>query len=225
MILIRPFILIISGILFVGNSSFASEQSRNDEPPKSFVQIARNLLGVPKKVAAAGSRSFNIPTVCIITPEINQINREMRSYLILPKPTIVMRETLNEIEIRVNNSIPWKRNASSLNAIDGTIYWPLKKLKGGDIVNIRVRPRGSSGGNSVNLSMLVKSQKELDKNSKTIRSLGKNITLWQKVLAEKSIEDPQIATALLFSRHAPKSPYINNLRSFILQEACSKKNK
>ena len=59
---------------------------------------------------------------------------------------LLAAEPLNEVRIERNGTILWRRLASSTQVIEGPIGWPLDALKPNESLQLKLRPRGGSGG-------------------------------------------------------------------------------
>ena len=132
---------LLSSSLLLSSSAVAQQQPI----PPTLLQRIRQLLGLVQPVAAGGSRGFTPPpTVCLVSPVVNQKNNE--AIVTVSSPVILTKNPLNELRIEQNGNLLWKKKGSSTGPLKQLTRWPLKPIKPGEIIDLLIRPQGASGG-------------------------------------------------------------------------------
>ncbi len=190
--------------------SIAVDQQEVVKPDPTLVQQLRELLNITPPLAVGGSRtgasSISTSSVCLISPRpFNQAQRAAVANVITAKPTILVAGSLNEIQLQRDRGVrtTWIQQASSTDAINGAIAWPLQPLEPGDVVKLKLRPRGNAGGQSVSIELRAGSLEDLQRTESLIKELGGDIDQWQAAIIEQQKSNPALALALATAPEAP----------------------
>jgi hypothetical protein len=191
-------------------------------PQRTLLQKIRTLLGLNPPIATGGSRQGSVLSVCLITPRLEALATAAPMALVpIARPTIVAAAPLNEVRLERNGALLWQRLASSTQPIVGAIPWPLEPLLSGETLQLRLRPRGASGGDFANVTLQVAPAVRLQQTEATIRQLGSDPAAWLQMVENfAGAGQPALATALLFAPEAPASPLLGQLRSELLRQGC-----
>ena len=164
-------------------------------PPRSLIQKLRDFLGLNPPVAVGGSRSGSELAVCLLSPWPGQP-------IGLTAPVLQAAGPLNEIRIEQGEQVLWERRASSTQAIEGPIPWPIQPLKAGAEVTLKVRPRGASGGDFAVFHFRVADAAALESNAQLANALGHDAKAWSRAIDQLKPGQQTLAAALLSSPHA-----------------------
>jgi hypothetical protein len=164
-------------------------------PPSSVIQKLRAFLGLNPPVAVGGSRSGSELAVCLLSPWPGQP-------IGLNAPVLQAAGPLNEIRIEQGEQVLWERRASSTQAIEGPIAWPIQPLKAGAEVTLKVRPRGASGGDFAVFHFRVADAATLESNAQLAIALGHDGKAWSRAIDQLKPGQQTLAAALLSSPHA-----------------------
>lgn len=178
----------------------AKEPTRKNQldppPPPSLIQKLRAFLGLNPPVAIGGSRSGGELSVCLLSPW-------PRAPVGLSAPVLQAAGPLNEIRLERGDQLLWQRRASSTQAIEGPILWPIAPLQPGEVLTLRLRPRGASGADFASYTLRVADAESLKANQAQVDALGQNPQVWFKAFENLTpSQSPQLA-ALLSSPAAP----------------------
>ncbi|WP_411871951.1 hypothetical protein [Vulcanococcus limneticus] len=180
--------------------------------PPTPLQIVRRLLGLPQRVAVGGSRSSSALAVCLISPAITTSEptpaagdgaERPLALVPLPAPTLLAAGPLSEVRLERDGVILWRQLASSTQPITGPIPWPLAPLKGGETLQLRLRPLGASGADLATVSLKAATSADLQRAGDGIRALGSSRERWVQAIDQAASTDPPLAVALLASPRAP----------------------
>ena len=164
-------------------------------PPSSVIQKLRAFLGLNPPVAVGGSRSGSELAVCLLSPWPGQP-------IGLTGPVLQAAGPLNEIRIEQGEQVLWERRASSTQAIEGPIPWPIQPLRAGAEVTLKVRPRGASGGDFAVFHFRVADAATLESNAQLAIALGHDAKAWSRAIDQLKPGQQTLAAALLSSPHA-----------------------
>jgi len=114
----------------------------------TLLQRLRELIGLNPRQAVGGSRGTGPGSLCLITPRLEapSATSPPTALVSLPSPTLLAAEDLNEVRLEHNGQLLWQQRASSTTPLSGPIPWPLAPLTPGQEMLLRLRPRGSAGG-------------------------------------------------------------------------------
>ena len=112
-------------------------------PPRSVIQKLRTFLGLNPPVAVGGSRSGGGESVCLVSPwpGADRSDGSVPVTVLVSRPALLAAGPLNEVRIEQDNRILWQERASSTQAIEGPIVWPISPLQPGQQVTLKLRPR------------------------------------------------------------------------------------
>jgi hypothetical protein len=200
----------------------AAPTTASTAPQRSLLQKLRTLLGLNPAIATGGSRNLSTPSVCLITPRLEAATSAAPIALVpIALPTIVADAPLNEVRLERNGVLLWQRLASSSQPIEGVIHWPLETLKSSETLQLRLRPRGASGGDFADVTLQAAPADRLQQTEATIRQLGSDPAAWLQMVENMAGNGQSaLATALLFASEAPASPLLDQLRSELLRQGC-----
>jgi len=173
----------------------ASAAASQALPPRSLIQKLRDFLGLNPPVAVGGSRSGSELAVCLMSPWPGQP-------IGLTAPVLQTAGPLNEIRIEQGDQLLWERRASSTQAIEGPIPWPIQALKAGAELTLKIRPRGASGGDFAVFRFRVADAATLESNAQLANSLGHDAKAWSQAIDQLKPGQQMLAAALLSSPHA-----------------------
>lgn len=200
----------------------AASATASTAPQRSLLQKLRTLLGLNPPIATGGSRQGSVLNVCLITPRLEATTVATPIALVpITLPTIVANAPLNEVRLERNGALLWQRLASSSQPIEGVIPWPLEPLKGGESLQLRLRPRGASGGDFANVTLQAAPADRLRRTQATIQRLGIDPAAWLQMVQRLAADgEPALAMALLFASEAPASASITQLRKELVSQGC-----
>lgn len=200
----------------------AAPTTATPAPQRSLLQKIRTLLGLNPPIATGGSRQGSVLSVCLITPRLEaSTTRAPMATVPIAQPTLLAAGPLNEVRLERNGALLWQRLASSSQPIEGAIPWPLEPLQSGEPLQLRLRPRGASGGDFADVTLQVAPSVRLQQTEATIHQLGSDPAAWLRMVENLAGDGaPALATALLFASEAPASPLLDQLRSELLRQGC-----
>ena len=173
----------------------ASAAASQALPPRSLIQKLRDFLGLTPPVAVGGSRSGSELAVCLLSPWPGQS-------IGLTTPVLQAAGPLNEIRIEQGDQLLWERRASSTQAIEGPIPWPIQPLQAGAELTLKIRPRGASGGDFAVFHFRVADAATLESNAQLASALGHDAKAWSRAIDQLKPGQQMLAAALLSSPHA-----------------------
>jgi len=173
----------------------ASAAASQSLPPRSVIQKLRDFLGLNPPVAVGGSRSGSELAVCLLSPWPGLP-------IGLTTPVLQAAGPLNEIRIEQGEQLLWERRASSTQAIEGPIPWPIQPLKAGAELTLKIRPRGASGGDFAVFHFRVADAAALESNAQLANALGHDAKAWSRAIDQLKPGQQMLAAALLSSPHA-----------------------
>lgn len=197
-------------------------QQPSAAPQKTPLQRLRELLGLNPPIAVGGSRSGNAVDVCVISPHlVLDTNGESVAKVAIGRPTLLAAGPLNEVRIERGGTTSWQRLASSTAAIEGPITWPLDPLQPGEIVDLKLRPRGSAGADFAVIRLKAAPAKQMQQAAVLVQGLAADPVLWQRAI-EQQLDQGRVALSweLLFDQRSPRSPSLDELRRLVVQRGC-----
>jgi len=174
------------------------QTSPPQQPSLSLIQKLRAFLGVNPPIAIGGSRGADAQSVCLLSPWPGQpvgVNT----------PVLQAAGPLNELRLEQGDQLLWQRRASSTQAIEGPVAWPIQPLKPGEVITLKVRPRGASGGDFASYTLRVTDAATLQANQRQIEALGSDASAWSRALEGFGPNQGAKVAALLSSSGAPEA--------------------
>jgi hypothetical protein len=188
----------------------------------TLLQRIRALIGLNRPIAAGGSRSSGALAVCVITPRTELDAKGQAQALVpLPRPTILAAGPLNEVRIDRGGQPVWRQRASSTQAIEGPISWPVEPIQPGEQLTLLLRPRGASGGDFARIQLTGASASEMSSHQSLVEQLGSDAKAWLKAV-DTALDRNQVplAWALLFAPQDPRSAVLDELKREVLRRGC-----
>jgi len=180
-------------------------EAKVSPPPRSVIQKLRAFLGLNPPVAVGGSRSGGGQSVCLLSPwpGADRNDRSVPVTVLVSRPAILAAGPLNEVRIEQNNRILWQERASSTQAIEGPIAWPISPLQPGQQVTLKLRPRGASGGDFATFSLRAADADVLAVNDIQIQAMGTDPDKIGLFLEQLKPEQAGLVAALLSQTKIP----------------------
>jgi len=180
-------------------------EAKVSPPPRSVIQKLRAFLGLNPPVAVGGSRSGGGQSVCLLSPwpGADRNDRSVPVTVLVSRPAILAAGPLNEVRIEQNNRILWQERASSTQAIEGPIAWPISPLQPGQQVTLKLRPRGASGGDFATFSLRAADADVLAVNDRQIQAMGTDPDKIGLFLEQLKPEQAGLVAALLSQTKIP----------------------
>lgn len=205
---------LISSSLLLSSSATAQQQPI----PATLLQRIRQLLGLVQPVAAGGSRG-NSKQLCLISPFV--ASQQEGAVTPTATPTIRVLQPLNEVRIEKDGLTLWRKVASSSQAIEGLMAWPLAPLEPGEQLQLVLRARGASGGDAARIPLQAASAAVLDKTSALLKSVKDNPMAWESAMGDALQNNNQaLAMVLLNAQSTASSPRDGSLDQLIEASAC-----
>ena len=182
--------------------------------PKLIVSIAKLTPQLLAVSSYSRSSSSDIENLCLLTPTvIEKENNLLKAVIKIDKPIIYSLTPLSEIIISKGNKTVWRDIGSSeRKIITGPINWPIKPIQKGDKYNLSLRPKGSSKGSEINISLYADSKQELLKIDQLTKKLGDSKKGWVKEIKRSLKIDKDLGLTLLFSEKAAVSKELTDAR-------------
>jgi hypothetical protein len=189
--------------LSAGHGVAAEQPTQKQTPPPqqpslSLIQKLRAFLGVNPPIAIGGSRGSDAQSVCLLSPWPGQP-------VGVTTPVLQAAGPLNELRLEQGDQLLWQQRASSTKAIEGPVAWPIQPLKPGDVITLKVRPRGASGGDFASFTLRVADAATLQANQRQIEALGSDASAWSRALEGFGPNQGAKVAALLSSSGAPEA--------------------
>lgn len=210
---------LVAGLL---SSGLLTQAAVAQSAKPSLLQRIRALIGLNRPIAAGGSRSSAALAVCVITPRTELDAKGQAQALVpLPRPTILAAGPLNEVRIDRGDRPVWRQRASSTQAIEGPISWPVEPIQPGEQLTLLLRPRGASGGDFARIQLTGASATEMSRHQALVEQLGSDAKAWLKAV-DTALDRDQVplAWALLFAPQDPRSAELDELRREVLRRGC-----
>ena len=168
-------------------------------PPLSVIQKLRAFLGLNPPVAVGGSRSGGGQSICLLSPwpGADRNDGSVPVTVLVSRPALLAAGPLNEVRIEQDNRIIWQERASSTQAIEGPIAWPISPLQPGQQVTLKLRPRGASGGDFATFSLRAADADVLDDNDRQIHAIGTDPVAINRFLEQLKPQQAGLAAAAL----------------------------
>lgn len=177
-------------------SKSSGQTSKVAQPPRSVIQKLRDFLGLNPPVAVGGTRSSGELRVCLLSPWPGQP-------VGVSTPVLMAAGPLNELRLEQGNQLLWQQRASSTKAIEGPVPWPIRPLKPGEEITLKVRPRGASGGDFASYTLRTADAATLQANQRQLDALGSDSKAWARAIESLGPKQASTAAALLSSPMAP----------------------
>lgn len=186
---------------------------------RTLLQQLRELIRPNPPQAVGGSRGGAALSVCLVTPLFQQEpGGPAIAKMALPRPTLLAAQPLNEMRLLKNGRIVWQQLASSSQAIEGPIPWPLDDpLTPGDTLLLRLRPRGAGGSDFADIQLIAASAAE---QQRAQALLADPIARLAVIEGEARAGRAALASELLFAPLDPTPPAITELRAALIEQAC-----
>lgn len=199
------------------------EPPRSAPPPqKTALQRIRELLGLNPPIAVGGSRSDTAVEVCMISPHLAITpSGEAVATVAMGRPTLLAVGPLNEVRIERGGRVVWQRLATSSEAIEEPIAWPIDPLQPGETVEVKLRPKGTPGGDFAVIHLMGASAEQMQQAETLVEGLGADPGLWQRAI-EQQLDQGRVGIALelLFDKRSPGSLSMDELRRMVYQQGC-----
>ena len=166
------------------------------QPPRSVIQKLRDFLGLNPPVAVGGSRSSGELSACLLSPWPGQP-------VGVTTPVLLAAGPLNELRLEQGDQLLWQQRASSTKAIEGPVAWPIRPLKPGEVMTLKVRPRGASGGDFASYTLRAADADTLQADQQLLAALGSDPKAWYRAIETLGPKQADRAAALLSSPMAP----------------------
>jgi hypothetical protein len=203
-------------------SALLSESAVAQSAKPTLLQRVRELIGLNRPIAAGGSRSSRSLAVCIISPRTEiDAKGQVQALVTLPRPTILAADPLNEVRINRGDRLIWRQQASSTQAIEGPINWPVEPIQPGDQLTLLLRPRGASGGDFARIKLNGASAAQMNGYEDLVQQLGSNAEAWLNAIdSAMNRNQVHLAWALLFTPQVQHSVELDELRREVLRQGC-----
>ncbi len=185
---------------------------------RTLLQQLRELIRPNPPQAVGGSRGPAALRVCLVTPLFQQDpGGPAIAEVALERPTLLAAEPLNEVRLLRNGRIVWQQLASSTQAIEGPIPWPLDPLAPGDTVLLRLRPRGAAGSDFADIQLVAASESEQQRIRALLADPASRLAV---IESEARSGRPNRASELLFAPLDPAPAAVQDLRAALIEQAC-----
>ena len=206
---------LLSSSLLLSPAAIAQQQ---ETIPPTLLQRIRQLLGLVQPLAAGGSRG-NSKQLCLISPFVS--SPQEGAITPTATPTIRVLQPLNEVRIEKNGRTLWRKVASSSQAINSVMAWPLPPLQPGEQLELVLRPRGASGGDIARVPLQAASADVLAETREILNSLEGNPEGWESaVLNALQSDNKALAVVLLNARSGESANSNVSLEKLIQSHAC-----
>jgi hypothetical protein len=220
----KLFFALIALALFSSSTSsmHAEDKDQKENQPASdtsLVQVIRELIGLPKRVAAGGSRSNMNMSVCLITPVITEMGDYPTAIAVVPEPTIVTSEKLNEIVIRRadrSQEILYRKRSSSTKAVNNILEWPLKPIQENEKFILELRALKSSGSDKAKIIIKGTDAETLNKNQILIQNMRTGDSREMHTLLQKEEGSFPLKINLLFNSNVQ----LKSIRDQVIKNSC-----
>lgn len=162
--------------------------------------------------------------LCVIAPQI-QADADGRASALIPleRPTLFVREPLQEIRLERNGRLLWQQEAGGPGSapLEGPIAWPLGPLQAGEQLLLRLRPSGSPPGSYATIQLRAAAAARLSASRNLLRSLAADPEAWSRTIRHAlGGADSALGIALLFAFEGPSEPGLDGLRRQVAQQSC-----
>ena len=206
---------LLSSSLLLSTAAVAQQQA---PIPPTLLQRIRQLLGLVQPIAAGGSRGDS-KQLCLISPYISST----RQGAVTPTatPTLRVRQPLNEVRIEKDGRTVWRKVASSSQAINGLIPWPLAPLQPGEHLELVLRARGASGADLARVPLQAASAEVLAQTRAVLDEITQNPQAWESAMDQAlQSNNKALAVVLLNARSSEASGSDAALEQLIQSTTC-----
>jgi|688.fasta_scaffold01516_47 hypothetical protein len=162
------------------------------------------------------------PDVCVLTPRVEP-DRDGLARAVVPVsvPTIFVRNPLTQVRILRDTRPLWQLQASGKDPIEGPIFWPLPRLRPGEILTLQLQPMGAAGDAFASIELQAAGAAVLARNDLLLAGLGDDPARWQAAVNRARQEkDLALTSALLFAYEGPSGDDLNALRLLVIERSC-----
>ena len=206
---------LLSSSLLLSTAAVAQQQA---PIPPTLLQRIRQLLGLVQPVAAGGSRGDS-KQLCLISPYVT--STQQGAVTPTATPTLRVREPLNEVRIEKDGRTIWRKVASSSQAINGLIPWPLAPMKPGESLELVLRARGASGADLARVPLQAASAEVLAQTRAVLDEITQNPQAWESAMDQAlQSNNKALAVVLLNARSSEASGSDAALEQLIQSTAC-----
>jgi hypothetical protein len=185
---------------------------------RTLLQQLRELIRPNPPQAVGGSRGGGGLNVCLVTPLFQQDPGGIAiAEVAMERPTLLAAQPLNEVRLLRNGRIVWQQLASSSQAIEGPIPWPLEPLNPGETLLLRLRPRGAGGSDFADIQLIAANQVEQQRTQGLLADQRSRLDV---IESEARAGRAARASELLFAPLDPTPPAITKLRAALIEQAC-----
>lgn len=196
----------------------ASPNGAMAQGQQTLLQQLRELIGYNPRQAVGGSRGVAASGVCLITPRFQQqADGTAVAEVVLPEPTLLAAEPLNELRLMKDGWIVWQQRASSTEPIEGPIPWPLQPLQPGETVLLRLRPRGAAGSDFADIQLVAAAADEQQRAQALLSDARSRLAV---IEAEARAGRAALASELLFAPLQEPPRAITRLRQQLIAQGC-----
>lgn len=206
---------LLSSSLLLSNAAVAQQQA---PIPPTLLQRIRQLLGLVQPVAAGGSRGDS-KQLCLISPYVT--STQQGAVTPTATPTLRVRQPLNEVRIEKDGRTIWRKVASSSQAINGLISWPLAPMQPGERLELVLRARGASGADLARVPLQAASAEVLAQTRAVLDEITQNPQAWESAMDQAlQSNNKALAVVLLNARSSEASGSDAALEQLIQSTAC-----
>ena len=206
---------LLSSSLLLSTAAVAQQQA---PIPPTLLQRIRQLLGLVQPVAAGGSRGDS-KQLCLISPYV--ASTQQGAITPTATPTIRVLQPLNEVRIEKDGRPLWRKVASSTQAINGLVTWPLPPLQPGEQVFLVLRPRGAAGADLARVPLQAASAEVLAQTRMVLDNISDNQEAWEAAMGQAlQSNNKALAVVLLNARSKGASGSSAALEQLIQSTAC-----
>ena len=177
-------------------------------------------------VAGAGQAAPAFPgdvlAICLLSPAAGpEVAGRVEALSPVADPTIFARGQFEEIRLERAGRVLWSRTSNGIERLEGPIAWPLKPLRPGERLLLRLRPAGIEDDNFANVDVVGADAATLKASGRLRQSLGHDPEAWRRAVLQ-ALDGARTAEALalLFDANGPSSPELNALRREVHDRAC-----
>ena len=206
---------LLSSSLLLSTAAVAQQQA---PIPPTLLQRVRQLLGLVQPVAAGGSRGDS-KQLCLISPYVT--STQQGAVTPTATPTLRVRQPLNEVRIEKDGRTIWRKVASSSQAINGLIPWPLAPMQPGERLELVLRARGASGADLARVPLQAASAAVLAQTRAVLDEITQNPEAWESAM-DRALQsnNKALAVVLLNARSSEASGSDAALEQLIQSTAC-----
>ena len=206
---------LLSSSLLLSTAAVAQQQA---PIPPTLLQRIRQLLGLVQPVAAGGSRGDS-KQLCLISPYVT--STQQGAVTPTATPTLRVRQPLNEVRIEKDGRTIWRKVASSSQAINGLISWPLAPMQPGERLELVLRARGASGADLARVPLQAASAEVLAQTRAVLDEITQNPQAWESAMGQAlQSNNKALAMVLLNARSSEASGSDGALEQLIQSTAC-----